>query len=71
MVVVILGMLIGWATKIDDHGVKILGEINSSFPTPIFPPSTLSSFSEFTDSLQPAVIIGILGFIGRGLLNAF
>jgi MFS superfamily sulfate permease-like transporter len=62
--VVLLGILIGWWGEVDKKGVEILGEINSEFPTPIFPPRVLESLKDFQNSIQPSIIIAILGFIG-------
>ncbi len=61
---VLLGILIGWWGEVDKKGVEILGEINSEFPTPIFPPRVLESLKDFQNSIQPSIIIAILGFIG-------
>lgn len=63
LIVVLLGILIGWWGEVDKKGVEILGEINSEFPTPIFPPRVLESLKDFQNSIQPSIIIAILGFI--------
>lgn len=67
---VLLGILIGWSAKVDQKGVEILGHIDSRFPTPIFPPTVIQSLKDFQNSIQPAIIIAILGFIGNLMQRA-
>jgi MFS superfamily sulfate permease-like transporter len=71
LIVVLLGILIGWWGEVDKKGVEILGEIHSEFPTPIFPPRVLESLKDFQNSIQPSIIIAILGFIGMNIARPF
>jgi high affinity sulfate transporter 1 len=61
LVVVILSTVFTYVFRLDKQGVRILGEINSKFPVPAPPP--INSITDISDALQPALIIGILGFI--------
>jgi high affinity sulfate transporter 1 len=61
LVAVVISTLLTYTLRLDKEGVKVLGPISSSFPTP-YPPQ-ITSVGVIISAGQPALIIGVLGFI--------
>jgi high affinity sulfate transporter 1 len=60
LIVVIAGIIISATLRLDNYNVRILGDFNSSFPTPSFPPLEISTLQV---AIFPAISVAIVGFV--------
>ena len=60
LVVVTAGIIISASLGLDQYNVRILGDFNSSFPTPSFPSISVSNLQV---AIFPAISVAIVGFV--------
>ena len=60
LVVVVLGAVLVKTLNLQEHGVKILGEVKTGFLTPSFPMTSLSTFTYVAPSAATIALIGVV-----------